>query len=147
MGRGTGARTPGRVLGRVVTYTVAVGLLVAAALDVEAWPITSFTLFSQPRTERSLKLELVAVDADGRGTAVSFADAAASVPNPAQQLQRLRTVDADERALRARALLGAAGVDPSTVERVELVRVVRLLDSDGGEPTEVSRSVVLEVAL
>lgn len=134
-----------RAVGRIVTYSLVVILLGAAAIEIEAWPISAFTLFSQPRTERSIRLELVTLDDDGSRSTVSFAGTERALPNHAQQLQRLREVAPAEQMTRVRALLDVAGVDPSTVDEVHLERVVRTLDPDGGRPTEIERKVVAEI--
>lgn len=140
-------RRPGARWGRLVTYGMVAGLLVGAQLEVEWWPVTSFRLFSQVRTDRSTGLELVAIDARGARTPVRLDEATHRVGNVVQQLELLRDDPPAVQRAKASAWLEVVGIDPATVERVELDRVQRRLDPDGGPATEVGRSVVAEIPL
>jgi hypothetical protein len=138
----TGARW-----GRVVTYGVVAGLLVAAQLELEVWPVTSFRLFSQIRTDRSVGMQLVAVDADGARVPVPLDDVSDRVGNVVQQLELLRTDDPEVQRAKAIAWLQLVGIGPEGVERAELERVQRRLDPDGGPATVVGRTVVVVIPL
>ena len=138
----TGARW-----GRVVTYGMVAGLLVAAQLEVEVWPVTSFRLFSQIRTDRSVALQLVAVDAQGARLPVPLDDVSDRVGNVVQQLELLRTDDTEVQRAKATAWLQLVGIGPEGVVRAELERVQRRLDPAGGPATVVDRSVVVVIPL
>ena len=141
------SRPAGARWGRIVTYGVVAGLLVAAQLEVEAWPVTSFRLFSQVRTDRSVGLELVAVDPGGGRHPVVLDGVADRVGNVAQQLDLLRSDPPEVQRAKASAWMELVGVDPAKMARVELERVQRRLDPDGGPAQVEDRSVVAEVLL
>jgi len=128
-----------------VTY----GLLAVLAFGVwnhtEAWPITSYRLFSQVRTGTSSSLQLVALDADGARQPVR--PRGDTVATTAHQLHRLPTLDRAEQRRRAVAWLREAGIDPSTVRTVLVERVTVALDPDGGPSRETGRRVVVEIAV
>jgi len=133
--------------GRLVTYGLVAGLLLVAQLETEWWPVTSFRLFSQVRTDRSTALQLVAVDAGGGRTPVQLDDVTHRVGNVVQQLELLREDPPEVQRAKATAWLELVDLDPATVERVDLERVLRRLDPDGGPAAEVGRTVVAEIPL
>ena len=132
-----GGRRGRGALVRIVTYGTVAGLLLVAHLEVEPWPATSYRLFSQVRTDRAVGLELVAVHEDGTRERASTS----------HQLPRLPAEPPEIRRRKVLAWLAIAEVDPSTVVAVQLERVERRFDPDGGPPTELRRTVVDEVFL
>lgn len=132
---------------RLVTWTLVAGLLVAAQLEVEAWPITSFRLFSQVRTGRAVGLELIAIDTAGDRHLVPLAGEAGRVGNVVQQLELLRTDPVETRRAKVLAWLELVGIDPAGLTQVDLERVVRQLDPDGGPAVEMGRTLIAEVPL
>jgi hypothetical protein len=132
-----------RWLARALTYGTVVGLLAAAAGNVERWPITSFRLFSAVRTDRVTSLELVVVDRDGHRHPLPTNRAGG--PTTAHQLHDLRTLAPAARRRKVRAWLRLAGWDPDAVDRVVLERVERRLDPDGGPARVVGRRAVVVV--
>lgn len=130
---------------RVVTYGLVLVLAFGVVQQVEAWPVTSYGLFSQVRTGQSAALELVAVAEDGRRTVVRpRGEVAATTSHQYRELRRLTPAD-QETAVRA--WLGAAGVDVEGLAVVRLERVTRRLDPDGGPATVLSRTLVVQVEL
>ncbi len=134
-------------MGRTVTYAVVAGLIFAAQAGIEQWPVTSFRLFSQVRTDRSFGLELVAVEPDGDRERVSLTGGSQVVANAGHQLQLLRSDPPGTQRTKVLTWLELVGMDPSEYEKVNLERVERRLDPDGGPAEEVRRTVVAEVDL
>ena len=146
--RAANARRAGRErwLARVVTYGM-VGLLAWAALStVEAWPVTSYRLFSAVRTDRSVTLELVAIATSGERQVVSLGRGQL-LSTTRHQFMLLRREPDAERERKVRAWLELADIDASTVSRVDLERVERRLDPHGGPSKVVARTVVVETVL
>ena len=142
-----GGRRGRGALVRIVTYGTVAGLLLVAHLEVEPWPATSYRLFSQVRTDRAVGLELVAVHEDGTRERASLAGAGEVLTTTSHQLPRLPAEPPEIRRRKVLAWLAIAEVDPSTVVAVQLERVERRFDPDGGPPTELRRTVVDEVFL
>lgn len=135
-----------RWLARVVTYGM-VGVLAWAGLStVEAWPVTSYRLFSAVRTDRSVTLELVAVTTSGERQVVSLGHGQV-LSTTRHQFMQLRKESAVERERKVRTWLELADIDPRTVSRVNLERVERRLDPHGGRAKVVARTVVVETVL
>lgn len=142
-----GARRGRGALVRIVTYGTVAGLLLVAHLEVEHWPATSYRLFSQVRTDRSVGLELVAVHEDGTRERVSLVGAGEVLTTTSHQFPRLSAEPPEVRRRKVLAWLAIAEVDPSTVVAVQLERVERRFDPDSGPSTELRRTVVDEVVL
>ncbi len=132
---------------RLVTYGLVAGLFLATQFHVERWPVTAFQLFSQVRTDRAVSLELVAVDADGGRQVVRLGEQSHRVGNPGHQLALLREDPPDEQLATVHEWLALAGLDAETYSHVQLERVERRLDPDGGPAEELDRVVVAEVVL
>lgn len=132
---------------RLVTYGLVAGLFLATQFHVERWPVTAFQLFSQVRTDRGVSLELVAVDADGGRQVVRLGEQSHRVGNPGHQLALLREDPPDEQLATVHEWLALAGLDAETYSHVQLERVERRLDPDGGPAEELDRVVVAEVVL
>ncbi|MEO6629671.1 MAG: hypothetical protein ABIP03_14020 [Aquihabitans sp.] len=135
-----------RSLARVVTYGMVALLAWAAVSSVEAWPITSYRLFSAVRTDRSVSLELVAVTMGGKRQVVSLGHGQL-LATTRHQFMLLRQDPDAERQRKVRAWLRLADIDAATVEQVDLERVERRLDPHGGPATVVARTVVVETVL
>jgi hypothetical protein len=121
--------------------------VVAVVNTVEAWPITSFRLFSQVRTGETWSYQLVAIDREGRRIPVQLGDRGQVVSTTGHQLPELPRLSETERRRRVLAWLDLAGIEAATVERVELDRVHRRLDLHGGPAHELDRRTVVEVEL
>lgn len=107
-----------------------------AALDtVEAWPVTSFRLFSHVRTDTSVSTTLVAIDATGDAHMVRADSAHGFVTRTASQYSRLRTVAPDRARAMVDAWLESAGMDPADYVAVELRRKQVRLHADRAAPT------------
>ncbi|MBD5786228.1 hypothetical protein IF650_08555 [Cellulosimicrobium terreum] len=132
------------VLARTVTYGVVGLLLVTAATGLEAWPLTSFRLFSGARTDTGTGLELVAVGASGE-TAVRPDRSNPVLVTTTHRYGELAGAGDARRRLMVDAWLGTAGIDPADVRTVRLERVRRTLDPATLEWSESSRELVLEV--
>jgi hypothetical protein len=145
-GDGGTSRSTG-VVARLVTYGLVLGLVLGAWAEVEHWPVTSFRLFSVVRTDRSYGLELVAVTSGGDRERVAPKGSGQVVANLSHQLQQLRGEQPAQARKRVLALLDLADMDPDRYAAVNLERVERRLDPDGGPPSEVRRTVVAEVDL
>ncbi len=136
-----------RVRARTVTYGFVAVLLGATLLHVEAWPVTSFRLFSGVRTGEVLALEAVAVDADGDDHRILLGSSSRQVGNPAHQLRQTWHGPPEERRERMVAWLRAAGRDPADFVRIRIDEVRWRLDSDGVRDEELRRTTVVEVEL
>lgn len=123
------------------------GLALGAWTHVEHWPATSFRLFSSVRTDRSFGLELVAVDAEGRRERLSLRAGDRVIANATHQMVQLRSATPAVRRARVLAWMELSGLDAEEFRVVNLERVERRLDPDGGPSTEVRRTVVEEVVL
>ncbi|WP_435736563.1 hypothetical protein V5D56_17560 [Cellulosimicrobium sp. PMB13] len=132
------------VLARTVTYGVVCVLLATAAAGVEAWPLTSYRLFSGVRTDARTALELVAVGVDGP-TVVRPDPTHPVLATTTYRYDDLAPASPAEREELVRAWLDTAGIDPADVASVRLDRVRSTLDPETLEWTEVSREPVLEV--
>ena len=131
---------------RLVTYPVIAVLAVAVLCTVEAWPVTSFRLFSQVRTDTSTGYELVAIDGGGQRSIVQ-SKISGPAATTAHQYLDLRSMAVPDQQARVRAWLHLAGIDPDEVDRVLLERVEQRRDPDGGPPHLIARTVVVEVPL
>ena len=132
------------VRARAVTYGV-VGLLLATAVaGAEAWPLTSFRLFSGVRTDTTTTLELVAVRDGGAQVPVRFATGNPVLASTAHLLDDVARHGVERRRAMVRAWLDAADLDPGGVAAVQVERVVRTVGVDLSR-SEVSREVVVEV--
>lgn len=135
---------------RSVTYGAVALLLVAGVTGLEAWPVSSFHLFSSVRTDTSRPLELVAVHDDGTRTPVRLAADNPVLRTTAHQYRDLVTASADDRRAMATAWLRAADLDPGTVTSVRLERLTRVMEPSGAADwawRETARELVTEVDL
>jgi len=132
------------VRARVVTYGVVGLLLATAATGTEAWPLTSFRLFSMVRTSTATELELVAVHADGARSPVRFGTGNPVLATTADLLDDVVDQEPERQRAMVRAWLDAAHLAPDDVDVVRVERVERTLGADLSR-TEVSREVVVEV--
>lgn len=130
---------------RVVTYGLILVVAFSTVAQVEAWPVTSFELFSHRRTGESTVLELVAIGADGGRTVLRTHGPMMSASR--HRYQELDRVDPARRRVEVLTWLTLAGVDRAGLRMVQLERVTRKLDPDGGPATVVSRTLVVRVPL
>ena len=130
---------------RVVTYGLILVLGFGTVAQVEAWPLTSFELFSHRRTGESTVLELVAFSSVGRRTVVRTQGPMMSASR--HQYQDLDRIDPTRRRTEVLAWLAVAGIDPKGLTEVQLERVTRELDPRGGPATVVERTLVVRVPL
>lgn len=130
---------------RLVTYGLVVVVAFGVVEEVEAWPVTSYRLFSQVRTGQTIMLELVAIGANDRRTVVRpHGKVGAAIRH---QYRELPALDLAARRNEVRGWLAAGGIDADGPTIVRLERVTRQLDLSGGPATELSRVVVVEVVL
>jgi hypothetical protein len=131
-----------RLARRVTVGTVAVLLLVPIT-TVEAWPLTSFRLFSTLRTGTTVGLALVAIAPDGTSTPVRLPrDQVLSTTS--HQYADLEDESPQTQRAKVRAWLVAAGLDPADVAAVELVRTTRHADA-AGVPQVTGSTIVVRV--
>lgn len=118
----------------MVTVAIIVTIIVTVFGGFEAWPLTSFRLFSGVRTGHSSSLSLVAITADGRSTPIN-ADSHHIFVKRAGHLYHLIPArpPAEQRAM-VDAWLDAAGMSPADYATVELRRTSEELDPAGGPP-------------
>ncbi|GIG41447.1 hypothetical protein [Cellulomonas phragmiteti] len=128
-----------------MTWT-AVGLLVvAAAVQVELWPLTAYRLFSDVRTATTTTIDLVAVAEDGTRTPVRLDPRNPVVLATGGQYAQVPGEDPEVQRAKVRAWLSAAGVDVADVATTRLERVVLELDAGTGARRETSRELLVEV--
>lgn len=128
---------------RLVTYGLVILLATAVWQHTEAWPVTSYRLFSSVRTGTSSGLQLVAVSEDG--TTQRVAPRGETVSTTAHRYGDLPGLAPEERRRLVRTWLLSADIDPETVRVVRLERVTRALDPDGGPAVETGRRIIIEV--
>jgi hypothetical protein len=132
-----------RLARRVTVGTVAVLLLVPIT-TVEAWPLTSFRLFSTLRTGTTVGLTLVAIAPDGTSSPVRLPrDQVMSTTT--HQYADLADDSPQTQRAKVRAWLVAAGLDPADVAAVELVRTTRQADA-AGVPQVTDSTIVVRVS-
>ncbi len=130
-------RSPARRV-RLLAYGVTCGILlvftVAVVTDGEAWPITSFRLFSHVRTDTTASTTLVAVDDDGGEHPVRADADHVFVKRTTVRYATLRSVAPGRARVMVEAWLVSAGLDPADFESVELHRRTSRLHADGSPP-------------
>lgn len=137
-----GVRT-NRMRARIVTYGMAAVLTLGVVNQIEAWPVTSWRLFSGVRTEQAVRTRFVIVGKDGSTSPLRLpGDTVGTTSHQFATLPRLTPADQRDKV---RAWLRAGGIDPDEVDRIRLERVRIRFDPDGGPATELDRSVVLEL--
>lgn len=126
---------PSRPATRWVARGVTIGVLVVFAFaawnTVEAWPITSFRLFSQVRTANASSTTLVAIDADGDAHPVEADPDHPFVPRTKHEYPLLRDATPARAHAMVDAWLRAAGMDPDDFVAVELRRKSLVYAPDG----------------
>ncbi|MEL7976367.1 hypothetical protein AAG589_10925 [Isoptericola sp. F-RaC21] len=129
---------------RLVTYTAVVVLLTAALLQLDAWPMTAYRLFSSVRTADGVSLTLWAEGVDG--TRTDLRPAAGEVLGMTTHLYR-QLEDADPAHARelVDAWLGLAGMRPADVSQVVLERTTWRMDAETREKHETGHAVVAVV--
>jgi hypothetical protein len=128
-----------RRLARRVTVGTVVALVLVALSGLEAWPLTSFRLFSTVRTGTSVGLQLEAVASDGTRTPVRVPSNQV-MSTTTHQFAHLAHARPEVQRAKVRAWLATAGLDPAAVTEVDLVRTTRSTD-----PTGVSHVVGSEI--
>ncbi|RHA43972.1 hypothetical protein [Cellulomonas rhizosphaerae] len=119
-----------RRVARGVTVGTVVALLLVTLSGLEAWPLTSFRLFSTVRTGTSVGLELEAVAADGTRSPVRL-PANQVMSTTTHQFAHLAHARPEVQRAKVRAWLATAGIDPATLTEVDLVRTTRSMDPTG----------------
>jgi hypothetical protein len=132
-----------RTLARRVTVGTIVVLLLVALSGLEAWPLTSFRLFSNVRTGTTSGYALMVVAPDGTSEPIHLPGNQVLSTTTHQYADLAHESPATQRA-KVRAWLDAAGVDPSDVAAVELVRTTRTPDA-AGVPQITKQDVVVRV--
>lgn len=129
---------------RRVTYAAMAVLLMAALVQVDAWPVTAYRLFSNVRTADGVSLTLWAEGLDGSRT--DLRPPAGEVLGMTTHLYR-QLEDADPAHARelVDAWLGLAGMRPDDVRQVVLERTTWRMDADTREKHETGHEVVAVV--
>lgn len=130
-------RTLARWRARIVTVGLLVVIAVAVGGTVEAWPVTSFRLFSQVRTSKSSSYRLIAVDDGGHEHPVVVDDDHTFARRTSSQLWKLPRMSADRRRAKVLALLDASGLADADVKVV----ILRRQSYDGRLDTSVRHQV------
>ncbi|MCB0977125.1 MAG: hypothetical protein KDB02_06660 [Acidimicrobiales bacterium] len=128
---------------RAVTYGLLFIVSFAVLSNTEAWPVTSYRLFSFVRTGHTSSLELVAVGTDGSTRPVRIPKGVSAATR--SRFPELRTMSPGERRRMVRAWLDVAGIEPDHVAVVRLVRVTRSLDLSDGTSRTTGKSTVVEM--
>jgi len=129
---------------RIVTCAAVAVLLTAALVQIDAWPVTAYRLFSNVRTADGVSLTLWAEGVDG--TRTDLRPPAGEVLATTTHLYR-QLEDADPAHARelVDAWLELAGVRPADVSRVVLERTTWRMDADTRERHETGHAVVAVV--
>jgi hypothetical protein len=97
-------------------------LIVFAAIDIEAWPLTGWRLFSTIRDDTQTGWVVEATDVEGDSRIVSFEELPPSYRNAAWVVAQLPNASVEKREAVCNAMLAAVvDVEPDTVS----VRVAR----------------------
>jgi hypothetical protein len=131
----------------MVTYGAVALLLVVAADQREAWPLTSYRLFSSVRTGEGASSSLVAVGQDGSRTPVGVPPGNEVLPTTAHLYDELARAKPEQQRAMVHTWLDIAGIDPAAVSSVRLESVRWRLDRESLERIETGRTLVAEVEL
>lgn len=139
------SRTSARWRARLVTVGLLAVIVFAVAGTVEAWPVTSFRLFSQVRTANSSSYRLIAVDEQGRERPVVINDAHAFARRTSSQLGKLPTLSVQRRRDKVLAILDASDLANAHIREVILRRRSFVGDLESSRLRQVSTKDVLRV--
>lgn len=134
-------------VGRAVTWSLLALLAVFAVGQLELWPLTSFRLFSTPRSADQTRLELVAEHLDGTDEPLLVEATNPVLVTTDRQFPDLVQEPADVRRDKVLAWLAASGVDPATVGSVRLDRIAREYDEETHTWVDVGRTTIVDVDL
>lgn len=137
-----GVRT-NRIRARIVSNGMVAILTVGVLNQVEAWPITSWRLFSGVRTEQAVRTRFLIVRDDGSTDSLRLHGD--TIGTTAHQFATLPHLAPTAQRRKIRTWLRTGGVDPDEVAAVRLERVRLGLDPDGGPAAELDRRIVLEI--
>jgi len=135
----TGSAAVGAMVrrGRIVTYGALLAVALVAFTGQEAWPLSSFSLFSEIRTGQSISWELVSVDGAGREHPVPLGRDLEVSRGATHLMPGFHARSRREQQARAEAWLRGSGVALSTVRAVRIYRVVHQVSTDGRAPGRV----------
>ncbi len=132
---------------RIVTYGTVAVMALAVVFQVEAWPVTSFRLFSNVRTDTRSQLQLYVIASDGTRTLVHLRPDQSNVVKTSHQLRDVQAAPPPRQREMVEAWIIGGGLDPADGRLAVIERVRTRITRDGTPPTELSRSVVVEVPL
>ena len=133
-------------MARAVVYGFLGALLLVALTGSEAWPLSSFRLFSDIRTEESTGWRLVAVTPAGVERPVDVRGDADS-RRASRELHRLDDLPPANQRRRVITWLDLAHVDPRRYKSVRLYRVSIRATPDHRSTEEVGRLLEVDVPL
>ncbi|KMM44344.1 hypothetical protein CWIS_16660 [Cellulomonas sp. A375-1] len=116
-----------RRIARAVTWGTLGVVLLGAAAEIEAWPVTSFRLFSTVRTADGATTSLVAIRPDSSQVTVRLPDDQV-LATTSHQLVDLRHQSAHQQHAEAVAWLHVAGLDPDDYVAVAVDRSAWTMD-------------------
>ncbi len=141
-------RRPGVVRGRIVSVALVGTLVVVGLAGAEAWPFSSFALFSTVRTGEIWSRRLAAVDPEGAEHAVDFWSDPVAARSARHELPELGALDAARRRSAVRTWLELGGLDPGRFVAVRVYRVrLALPTEEDAHAEELARQLVVEVPL
>lgn len=130
---------------RIVTYALVGVLLAAAAVQVDAWPVSAYRLFSSLRTADGVSLTLWAVGQDGERTNLRPTGSEV-LATTTHQYRELGEADPARQREMVDAWLGLAGIAPSEVSEVVLERGGWRMDAATRDTQPTGTDVVAVVA-
>lgn len=148
MAQGGGTGGPTRLQRRLVFGTL--GLLLASGLmGIEAWPLSAWRLFSEPRRAEQGGWVLRAVDAEGTATPIGLARLPLGYRFVGRSLEDLPAQPTGEGTELCQVLLGAVREVHPTATRLEVLRTRRRLAQadDAWSSVEVSTAVTLDCGI
>ncbi len=145
-GAAAGAAGRDRRVARVVTWGAVGVILLGAAVEIEAWPVTSFRLFSTVRTADGATTSLVVIAPDGTQTPVPIPEHQV-LATTSHQLVELRDQSPRQQRAEAVAWLELAGLDPQDFVAVAVDRSAWTMDPDTRERHVRSTTRLVEVPL
>lgn len=134
------------VVGRVVTYVFLALIVAVAVTGTEAWPLSSFALFSKVRTGESVSTRMVAVDLAGTEHPMLLGSEQ-STRGSKQLAAHLGVRTHREQVAMVSDWMRSLGIEPSTIEFVRLYRVVRQVSTTDRPGPVLREKLVLQIRL
>lgn len=143
----SGPERAATVRGRVVTYLALLVVMGVALTGQEAWPLSSFALFSRVRTGESVSVQVVALRRDGREELVDLGRRHSATRGATHLIPHLRAKPRAVQVAEVSSWMQEAGIDPSDVVAARIYRTVREVSRDGTPGKVLRRRMTLQIPI